>query len=132
VTEDIEPGGMMFSLWLEAADGGRVPYDFGFDWDGANWQCDRGDDKEPGSPSCAGRITWSNRYDFYNEVDEGEFDDLGDDLEVTYTSTLSSTSQVVSGRGVIEGAAVTDSISRDGWVAVANDLFDFLKEKNLI
>jgi hypothetical protein len=133
VPEDIEPGAMMFSLWFETPNGERVSYDFGFCWDGehsADWQCNRGDNKVPGSPSFEGKITWSNRYHFYNDVDEDEYDDLGDDLQVTYTS--SSPSGEVSGQAVITDAAVMDPISRDGWVAAANDLLGFIKDQNLI
>jgi hypothetical protein len=132
-SEDIEPGGMMFSLWFETDDGERVPYDFGFDWDGghsADFQCQRGGDKVCGAPCCTGKITWSNRHDFYNEVDEDEFDDLGDDLQIAYTS--SSPTGAVSGQAVLEGAAVIDSINRDGWVKAARDLFAYLKGQELV
>lgn len=133
VTEDIEPGAMMFSLWFEDPDGKRVPYDFGFDWDGATsaeFQCVRGDDTVPGSPSCMGTIVWSNRHDFYSDVDEDDYDDLGDDLHVTYIS--SSPSGEKSGEAVIPAAAVIDSINRDGWVEAARDLFGFLKAEGLV
>jgi hypothetical protein len=133
VTEYIEPGAMMFSLWFRSADGDAVPYDFGFDWDGAHsadFQCVRGDDKLPGSPVCVGAITWSNRHDFYNDVDEDEYDDLGDDLHVIYTST--SSAGAISGQAVIPCAAVVDSINRDGWVEAARDLFAFLSERGLV
>ena len=133
VTEYIEPGAMMFSLWFRSADGGVVPYDFGFDWDGAHsadFQCVRGDDKASESPVCVGAITWSNRHDFYNDIDEDEWDDLGDDLHIIYNSK--SPSGELSGQAVIANAAVVDSIDRDGWVEAARDLFALLSERGLV
>ncbi|PRC47853.1 hypothetical protein C6A85_82830, partial [Mycobacterium sp. ITM-2017-0098] len=106
VPDDIEPGAMSFSLWLQDTDGRRAPYDFGFDWDGehsADWQCWRGDDLPPPPPRCEGTITWSNRFDPWPE-DGMELDDLGSALRVTYAS--SSPSGVLSGKIVIEDAAL--------------------------
>lgn len=133
VPDSIEPGPMMFTLWNEQVNIEPAPYDFGFDWDGGHkalWQCYRGDDKVPGSPSCEGTITWSNRYDFFEAVEEEDFDDLGDGLRVDYTS--SSPSGEVSGQAVIQGAAVTHPISRDCWVETARNLFAFLRSQKLI
>ena len=132
VTEDIDAGSIgMFTLWFEAPDGEWVPYDFGFDWDGghsASFECGRYDDKVSGAPSCTGKITWSNRHD--DEVDEDEFDDLGDDLQITYTS-LSPTG-AVSGEAVIKGSAVIKPYDREGWMKAAQDLFTYLNGNKLV
>ncbi len=133
VTEDIDPGPIDFSLWLEDESGRRTPYDFGFNWDGAHsadWQCSRGDSKSPEFPYCVGSISWSNQYDIYVD-DQEEPDDLGDDLHVDYTSVAPS-GKKKSGKAVIKNAAVDEAGSRDGWVAVAEELFVHLREKKLI
>lgn len=96
-----------------------MAYDFGFCWDGehtADWQCDY----------IEGTITWSNRYDLYSDIEEDKYDDLGDDLHVTYSSGTGS------GHTVLGDAAVTDPTSRDEWVATAEKLFGFLRSQQLI
>jgi len=130
LTEGIEPGAIVFSLWLEGADGERTPYDFGFDWDGhhsARWQCSRGDGKEPGLHWCAGTITWSNQFDPCEDRDR-EDDELGGDLHVTYTSA----SNDEPAEAVIKGAAIDDHYSRDGWVVAAENLFSLFRSRELI
>ncbi|MCV7176140.1 hypothetical protein [Mycolicibacterium sphagni] len=132
IPDGIEPGGIgIFTLWFETPDGEWVPYDFGFGWDGghsADFQCVRSDNKMPEAPDCTGQITWSNRHD--DADDEEEFDNLGDDLQITYTS-LSPTG-VASGAAVIEGAAVINSTNRDSWAKAAQDLFTYLNGQGLI
>jgi len=124
VPEGIEPGAMMFSLWLQDAQGDRVAYDFGFDWDGENsaeWQCSPG----RGGPSWSGTIRWSNQHvDWIDYDEEPEPDGLGDDLLVTYSGG--------SEQAVLQGAAVTEPFSRDSWVEVAKEVFAFLRENALI
>jgi len=130
VTEGIEPGPIVFSLWLKDADGERTPYDFGFYWDGhhsAKWQCFRGDGKEPGLHWCEGTITWSNQFDPCEDLDR-EDDELGDDLYVTYTSADNDE----PAEAVIKGAAIDDHYSRDGWVVAAETLFSFFRGQQLI
>lgn len=132
VPDSIEPGAMAFSLWLQDADGRRVPYDFGFLWDGkhsADWQCWRGDDRAPTPPICEGTITWSNSFDPWPEDDQ-ELDDLGWELRVTYTS--SSPSGVLSGETVIVDAAVQNPMRKGDWVETAKELFEYLRAEKLI
>ena len=124
VPDTIEPGALMFSLWLEDPDGERAAYDFGFDWDGENsakWQCSPGS----GGPSWSGTIRWSNQHVNWIDYDEEpEPDGLVDDLVITYSGG--------SGQAVLEGAAVTEPFSRDSWVEVATMLFAFLRGSDLI
>lgn len=132
VADSIEPGGLIFSRWLHDPEGKLAPYDFGFDWDGAHradWWCNRGDNRAPGSSSCYGDITWSNYYDINAEGDEA-VDDLGDDLKVNYTASSSAGS--VSGQTLIDGASVQNPIDSDAWVSAADDLFTFLRGLALI
>ena len=134
VPEGIEPGALMFSLWLEDPDGERAAYDFGFDWDGehqARWQCSRGDDTD--SSWCHGTIQWSNQLiDWIDYDEEPEPDGLGDDLVVTYTSSTSSGASGRSGKVVLGGAAIDQPFDRDSWVAVAEQLFRFLRGRKLV
>ena len=126
VPEDTEPGPMMFSLWLHDPQGRRAAYDFGFCWDGdqsADWQCNPG---ATGSPFFEGTIKWSNMYDESGDVEEEDFDDLGDDLVVTYRS------EQTSGQGVLADAAVTLPNRRSNWIDTAEALFGFLRDRNLI
>lgn len=123
---DIEPGPMMFSLWLEDPDGNRTDYDFGFCWDGdqgADWQCSPG---TTGSPFFEGTIRWSNKYDDSGDVEEEDFDDLGDDLVLTYHS------EQTAGNGVLTDAALGLPTRRSDWIATAKALFGFLRDRNLI
>jgi hypothetical protein len=127
VTTEIEPGPMMFSLWLVDPEGRRAAYDFGFCWDGrvsADWQCSPGD---TGTPFFEGTMTWSNRYDYRDhDLEEDDYDDLGDDVMLTYRSAETS------GEGVLRSAAMVYPVSRDDWVEMAEQLFGFLRDNNLI
>jgi len=106
-----------------------VPYDFGFCWNGrqrADWQCDRGDGRP--SSSCAGTLRWSRDEDENDEAVRGE---LGDDFEVTYTSTPPS--QAKSGQTLLIGTAATfDPLCRDDWVGVAQALHAVLTDAGLL
>ncbi len=129
VPDTIEPGALMFSLWLRDPDGKLAPYDFGFDWDGAHeamWQCSRGDG--PG-PSFSGTITWAGDDD-HNERKDSVDENLGDDLEVWYSS--SSATGEVSGETRFKDAGLWNAIIRDAWVATAREIFEFLRGRKLI
>lgn len=129
VPEGIEPGPMMFSLWLTDADGHRAAYDFGFYWDGGHsgqWQCG----PARGGPSWEGTLDWSQEHVYWIDYDEEpDPDDLGDDLVLTYTA---SGQPDQSQKVVLPGAAVTHPFSRDSWVELAGELFGFLRENGLI
>lgn len=129
VPEDIEPGPMEFSLWLQDPAGQRAAYDFGFYWDGENggqWQCSPGS----GGPGYEGTIRWSQEHVTWIDYgEEPESDDLGDDLVVTYTSAGDSNQ---GGEVVLKDAAITEPFDRDSWVEVAHELFGFLRGKGLI
>lgn len=129
VPEGIEPGPMMFSLWLQDANGNRAAYDFGFYWDGENggqWQLS----PEGEGPSYTGTLRWSREHITWIDYDEeSDGDDLGDDLTVTYTSSVNPNQ---SDEVVLKGAAVIEPFDRDSWVGLARELFDFLRSKALI
>ena len=126
----IEPGALMFSLWLHDPDGWLAPYDFGFDWDGArnaDWQCSRGGG--PG-PSCSGTISWTGDDDGGGDEQDSVDKDLGSDLEVEYTSH--SPTGEVSGETRIKDAGLWNPVSRSAWVNTARDIFAFLRGRKLI
>mgnify|MGYP007026539583 FL=1 len=127
----IEPGALMFSLWLHDPDRWLAPYDFGFDWDGArnaDWQCSRGDG--PGA-SCGGTITWTSDDDGGCGDDQDSIDeDLSNDLEVKYTSH--SLVGEVSGETLIKDAGLWNPISTGAWVNTARRIFVFLRGQKLI
>lgn len=133
VPDTIEPGALMFSLWLADPDGRRTAYDFGFDWDGENqarWQCGRGDNALPGTPWYRGVIRWSSEYVTWIDSDEeSEPDVLGNDLWVTF---VSSAEAGPAGEVVLTNAAVQEPFSLDAWVDAAEELFHYFRGIGLI
>ena len=113
VPDTIEPGVMMLTLWTRPSHRHPVPFDFGFDWDGAEsaiWNC------SPGKPSTkargsSGTADWSN----------------GTDLELTYS--LAPNNDITT---VLEGAAPYNPTSRDEWVSMAAQIYVTLRQQRLL